>query len=42
MARKNQYSMTRYFPNSTAISETDILWHEYMGILWAHINGFTK
>jgi uncharacterized SAM-binding protein YcdF (DUF218 family) len=39
MARKNQFSMTRYFPNATAIMETDIVLHEYAGILWAKING---
>lgn len=42
IARKNQFSMTRYFPNATAIIQVDILWHEYMGILWAYLNGLIK
>lgn len=42
MARKNQFSMTRYFPNATAMVQVDILWHEYMGILWATLNGLVK
>ena len=40
LARKNQFSMTRYFPNASAIMETEVLMHEYAGILWARLNGF--
>lgn len=39
LARNNQFSMMRYFPNANAIMRMDIVLHEYAGLWWARWRG---
>jgi uncharacterized SAM-binding protein YcdF (DUF218 family) len=33
--KENSYSISHYFPNGIAVTQTDIALHEYLGLFWA-------